>query len=435
MASYQMPPPKSFNFSKPEEWPKWFRRFQRFRQASGLTDKSEENQVNTLVYTMGDVADDILASFRLSDEEKKKYDTVVGRFERHFVKKRNVIFEHARFNQRRQEEGESVDEFVTTLYCLSEHCEYAGLRDEMIRDRIVVGVRDSILSEKLQLEADLTLEKAVATACQRESVKKQQKVVRAEDSPSNVDAVHSTQGKKDKPVANKPTPRQPHKFNPVTGSDICTRCGKHSHTGRQQCPARDATCRKCHKRGHFQAMCRTKSVRVVSTEDSGEETFVGMIEDSESLIIPTVSTGTEPWTVNVLLNKLPDHQWKPVVYASRSLTPTEQKYAQIEKEALGITWACERFGEYLIGMNFEVQTDHKPLVSLLGAKNLEELPARIQRFRMRLMRFTFTITHIPGKDLTIADTLSRAPTGSATDADTQFSHDIEMYSYVLFTSH
>ena len=52
-------------------------------------------------------------------------------------------------------------------------------------------------------------------------------------------------------------------------------------------------------------MCRTKSVRVVSTEDSGEETFVGMIEDSESLIIPTVSTGTEPWTVNVLLNKLP----------------------------------------------------------------------------------------------------------------------------------
>ena len=81
MASYQMPPPKSFNFSKPEEWPKWFRRFQRFHQASGLTDKSEENQVNTLVYTMGDVADDILASFRLSDEEKKKYDTVVGRFE------------------------------------------------------------------------------------------------------------------------------------------------------------------------------------------------------------------------------------------------------------------------------------------------------------------------------------------------------------------
>ena len=189
MASYQMPPPKSFNFSKPEEWPKWFRRFQRFRQASGLTDKSEENQVNTLVYTMGDVADDILASFRLSDEEKKKYDTVVGRFERHFVKKRNVIFERARFNQRRQEEGESVDEFVTTLYCLSEHCEYAGLRDEMIRDRIVVGVRDSILSEKLQLEADLTLEKAVATARQRESIKKQQKVVRAEDSPSNVDAV------------------------------------------------------------------------------------------------------------------------------------------------------------------------------------------------------------------------------------------------------
>ena len=85
---------------------------------------------------------------------------------RDILLKRDVIFERARFNQRRQEEGESVDEFVTTLHCLSEHCEYAGLRDEMIRDRIVMGVRDSILSEKLQLEADLTLEKAVATARQ-----------------------------------------------------------------------------------------------------------------------------------------------------------------------------------------------------------------------------------------------------------------------------
>ena len=47
--------------------------------------------------------------------------------------------------------------------------------------------------------------------------------------------------------------------------------------------------------------------------------------------------------VAVLIQKQDNHQWKPVVYASRSLTPTEQKYAQIEKEALGITWACERF--------------------------------------------------------------------------------------------
>ena len=112
----------------------------------------------------------------------------------------------------------------------------------------------------------------------------------------------------------------------------------------------------------------------------------------------------------VMMQKQPDHQWKPIAYASRSLTSTEEKYVQIEKEALGITWACERFSEYLVGMCFKVETDHKPLVSLLGTKNLEDLLVRIQRFKMRLMRFTFTISHTPGKDLTIADMLSRAPT-------------------------
>ena len=83
MASYQMPPPKCFTFSRPEEWPKWIRRFQRFRVASGLSEKSSENQVNTLVYTMGDPADDILSSFGLTDDEKKNFDTVVDKFERH----------------------------------------------------------------------------------------------------------------------------------------------------------------------------------------------------------------------------------------------------------------------------------------------------------------------------------------------------------------
>ena len=866
MASYQVSPPKSFNFSKPEEWPNWIRRFQRFRVASGLSGKSSENQVNTLVYTMGDAADDILASFGLTEEQSKTYDTVVEKFQGHFVKKRNVIFERAKFNQRKQEEGESVDNFVTALYGLSEHCQYGGLRDEMIRDRIVVGLRDSSLSEKLQLEADLTLEKAVTSARQREAVKKQQKVVRAEGS-SNVDAVHS---KQTRPKSAKSVQSKKQAYNPVTGSDLCTRCGRHSHRGNQQCPARDAQCRKCHKQGHFQAMCRTKSVKAVTTEDSEDEAFVGAVENSESFMIPVVSTGTKPWTVNILLNKFPvefqidtgadvsvisenlykrlkapplhpaskslvgpsqdtlkvcgqftgtlvhkddtvdeviyvvkglrkaligrpaitslqlvsqvnqvnfakqevvskfpklfkglgtiegeyniqlkqnavpyalatprripvplksqveeelcrmeqlgvirkvdtptewcagmvvvpksnnkvricvdltklnksvrrerhilpsveqtlaqlkgaktftkldansgfwqiklseksallttfitpagrfcfnrlpfgitsapefyqkrmshilsglpgvvcmiddilvfgqsqqehdqrlesvlqrltkagitlnsgkcefskrsvkflghvideagihpdpgkiqaiqklqaptnvaelrrflgmvtylskfspnlsqkvkplrdllstknawvwdscqnnafknikeelsntpvlalydpsketivsadassyglgavlmqkqeDYQWKPVVYASRSLTSTEQKYAQIEKESLGITWACERFRDYLIGIKFRVETDHKPLVSLLGEKNLEDLPARIQRFRMRLMQFTFSVTHIPGKDLTIADALSRAPTTEASGADTQFCQDIELF--------
>ena len=59
-ATYQVVPPDAFNFSHPSEWTKWIRRFERFRNASDLEEKSEEAQVNTLIYTMGAEADDII---------------------------------------------------------------------------------------------------------------------------------------------------------------------------------------------------------------------------------------------------------------------------------------------------------------------------------------------------------------------------------------
>ena len=119
----------------------------------------------------------------------------------------------------------------------------------------------------------------------------------------------------------------------------------------------------------------------------------------------------------MLLQKQQTGDFKPVAYISRSMTPTEQRYAQIEKEALAFTWACEHLADYLIGLKFHIQTDHKPLVPLFSSKHLEELPIRVQRFRLRMMRFQFTIGHVPGKDLTIADTLSHAPTGGPSPAD------------------
>lgn len=113
----------------------------------------------------------------------------------------------------------------------------------------------------------------------------------------------------------------------------------------------------------------------------------------------------------VLLQRQTDGRWRPVVYISRSLTPTEVQYAQIEKEALAATWACERLSSYLLGLEFTVRTDHKPLISLLGSRSLDDLPPRILRFRLRLLRFNYKIIHVPGKQLVTADTLSRAPLG------------------------
>ena len=133
----------------------------------------------------------------------------------------------------------------------------------------------------------------------------------------------------------------------------------------------------------------------------------------------------------VLLQKQPDEELKPIAYISRSLTPTEQRYAQIEKEALAFTWACERFSDYLLGMEFHIHTDHKPLVPLFGSKNLEELPIRVQRFRLRMMRFKFTISHVPGKSLLVADALSRAPCAEAVEEDLLLQQETAAYVNIV----
>ena len=105
-------------------------------------------------------------------------------------------------------------------------------------------------------------------------------------------------------------------------------------------------------------------------------------------------------------------EWRPVVFASRSMSETETKYAQIEKEALAITWACDKFSVYILGKQITVETDHKPLVPLLSSKPLYCLPPRILRFRLRLMRYNFAINHVPGKLMYTADTHYRAHTSA-----------------------
>lgn len=136
----------------------------------------------------------------------------------------------------------------------------------------------------------------------------------------------------------------------------------------------------------------------------------------------------------VLLQKQQSGELKPVAYISQSMTPTEQRYAQIEKEALAFTWACERLSDYLIGMKFHIHTDHKPLVPLFSSKCLEELPVRVQRFRLRMMRYQFTISHVPGKDLTIADTLSRTPSTVPTSADQLLQEEANAFVSVVVQS-
>ena len=99
---------------------------------------------------------------------------------------------------------------------------------------------------------------------------------------------------------------------------------------------------------------------------------------------------------------------QPIAYASKSLTDTETRYANIERELLAIVFAFQRFNTYVLGRPFTVESDHKPL-EMIHQKGLASAPPRLQRMLLQLQRYDVTIRYRPGKEMLLADALSRCP--------------------------
>lgn len=99
---------------------------------------------------------------------------------------------------------------------------------------------------------------------------------------------------------------------------------------------------------------------------------------------------------------------RPVAFASRTLSISEQKWAQIEKELLAIVFACQRFHYFLYGCEFVVESDHKPLETLI-LRDIDDVTMRLQRMFMFLLKYPgMNVVYKPGKEMLIADCLSRA---------------------------
>ena len=145
-----------------------------------------------LQYCVGKKAEDIFNSFSRIADDAKKFKYVMEKFANQIVIKRNTIFESTKFNLRKQEQDDTVKAFISVLHKLSVTYKFSLLPGELIRDRIVTGIKDTKLSERLKLDKDLTLDQAVTIVRQSEQVHQKQDILRGATSTLNdVNAITS----------------------------------------------------------------------------------------------------------------------------------------------------------------------------------------------------------------------------------------------------
>ena len=276
-----------------ELWIRWYRKFSRYRFASGLHVKSEREQVETLLYAMGDSADDLLTMLHI-DEDHATYEEVTGALNAYFHARKSIIVERAKFNRRSQGPGEPVEQFMQDLHRLADDCEYGLLRDQLIRDCIVVGVLEDGLSDKLQARADLTLVDAMRIARQEEARKQDRAMVRGQKGPGSVDYVKAT-GQTRRGKSEAKGKRQSQRHSRHSEDKPCKWCGgaQHDH---EKCPARDKSCNKCKKKGHFAIVCRGHDVRLSKVHEVGGEEipFLGEIHGQGDC-----------WSAEIIVNGFP----------------------------------------------------------------------------------------------------------------------------------
>lgn len=146
-----------------ESWRIFKREWRYYETATKIAKEDDEVRVAAFLNVLGTEGVDLYETFQWQeDEDRNKIDVVLQTFDDNCIAKTNETYESYKFFNRSQNAGETVEAYITALYKLSATCNFGTLRERLIRDRLVIGIKDDKAREKLLAKEDLNLETCVA---------------------------------------------------------------------------------------------------------------------------------------------------------------------------------------------------------------------------------------------------------------------------------
>ena len=299
--NFPLPSPMKCHGDVTGNWDFFKQQWSDYETATGLDKREESVRLATLRSSMGRECLQILLNLNLPEDDKKKIDKCLEALESYFKPSRNLVYERYGFNTCVQQSEESVQSYLTRLRKLAASCEYGALTDELIRDRLVIGLKNQGDKVRLLREKSLDLKKAIQMCTTIEIASQQIKTIIGAGDNKTEDVKkfgekkfpHRSRSKKrdggrssnlEKKLEKK---KSESSFEPT--SKYCGR--KQRHERRTECPAFKKTCSKCQKKGHFASVCRS-SKKIQQFEE----------DEDDCLQVETVSivqTKAKQWLADI----------------------------------------------------------------------------------------------------------------------------------------
>ena len=226
-STFPPPAPLKLGGDIAADWIRFKYEWENYAVVTDLADVTEKKQAAIFLASVGSAAHSVFRTFKFeSESDKSKLNKIIESFENYCVGEANVTYERFLFHQRVQQTGEAFDEFLADLRKLAATCEFSSLEDSLIRDRIVIGIRDDATRRRLLQIKKLSLADTIKACKASEATSRRLRVM---GGAGEVDALGDASSFRNRGLATKQRYDRKPRRDDYTGRR-CRFCGSSSYS-------------------------------------------------------------------------------------------------------------------------------------------------------------------------------------------------------------